>query len=252
MVRPKQRRWTKDLVLAIFAFSFFLISAASIVAYFSLSIKQKGLPHDASNKDVVLEAKAAPVELKDHKEQAPKALATEMQHAIEGLLGIKQPSVVSMHFFSSGYFAYSRYDSGTEVMIEIDNPTPNAIESIRFVLQNRNEGRTVANVKGEVGGRVTGGVERKSRDKVVVFVSDDRFDLTPRESGKLAAGEMIEVAIQKIEYANGTTLDLSDKLEFVPGKHNPEAEEDLASARRIEMESRFNEMLDRFMNRRKD
>lgn len=169
-------------------------------------------------------------------------------NVIGSLFGSKQPAVKAMKVFPSqrvkGRFIY-----GYDLMITIENPTSQAIENVQCVLQNRTEGRTVANTKHVIGGHIPGGIEKNAVESFNIFEMNEYIGLESDYRDKLPKGDFLEIAIQKVEYANGETLDLGKSLSFVRGVETEPDEEHIMNQRRKTLEWKFREGLQEFLEK---
>jgi hypothetical protein len=187
---------------------------------------QKPIAGVGVNQDVEKE----PVNQRNEVGQA--GLGKEVGNAIGNLLGLMQPSISSMSMFRSHRWPSREYFYGYDLMITIENPTNQAIESMQFMLQNRTDGRTVANEKDVVGGFIPGGVEKNSSEEINIFVMNRQIGLQNGDGDKLPKGDFLEIAIQKVQYANGEAIDLSKNLFFVRGIETAPDEEHIMNQRR--------------------
>lgn len=180
------------------------------------------------------------------KELGQVDLAKGVGNAIGNLLGITQPSVKSLKVFSSYRSERVQFIYGYDLMITIENPTPHAIENLQLIVQNRTDGRTVANKREVVGGHVPGGVEKHSIEQIGLFVVNEDIGLVGDYRNTLPKGNFLEIAIQKVIFANGEVLDLSKSLTFVRGVETAPDEEYILDKRRNTIEWKMQEAMQEY------
>jgi len=133
------------------------------------------------------------------------------------------------------------------LMISNEIPNSYAIESVQFVLQNRTEGRTVANAKYPIGGHIPGGIEKNTIEAINIFVVNEFIGLESEVADKLIKGDFLEIAMQKVKYANGDTLDMSEGLLFVRGVETAPDEEHIWNERQKTKEGKMQEVFQQFL-----